>query len=126
MRSKVGFIVIGLGIFLLILGALSRFYIYPKVAVVPLDQNSAVESDGNPDPENPPSVSEAVDANIFSLAEGGENITTDLTSTRNTIGRVSESEELNDETGEDLVIYDTFSYNNDAEGAASCPVRSIG
>ena len=38
-------------------------------------------------------------------------ITTDLMSTRNTIGRVEEAKDLNDETGEDLAIYDTFSFN---------------
>jgi hypothetical protein len=114
-RSKVGFTVIGLGVFLLILGALSRFYAYPKLSVVPLDQTSMYPTEAVPDPDNPPSVAVAVDANIFSLAEGLTNITTDLTSTRVTIGRVDQAEELNDETGENLAVYDTFSYNTDSE-----------
>jgi hypothetical protein len=115
-RSKLGFVVLGLGLFLLFLGLLSRFYIYPKVAVVPLDQVSAPKSEAIPDPENPPSVSIATDANIFSIAEGLTNITTDLTSTRVTIGQVEDAEELNEETGENLAIYETFSYTQDGEG----------
>lgn len=116
MRKYVGPILVGLGIFLLILGALAKWYAYPKVAVVPLDQVSAPPSDAIPDPTNPPTVSRAIDASVLSLAEGGKVITTDLTSTRITIGQVDDAEELSDKTGRDLAIYATFSYNEDTEG----------
>lgn len=115
MRSKLGVVVLGLGVFLLLVGALARFYAYPKVAVVPLDQVSAPPSAEIPDPENPPTVSIATGATIFSLAEGATEITTDLVSTRVTLGRVDEAEALSDATGEDLAVYDTFSYTRDGE-----------
>jgi hypothetical protein len=40
-------------------------------------------------------------------------ITTDLTSPRNTIGQVKDSEELSDATGKKLAIYETFNYTTD-------------
>ena len=47
---------------------------------------------------------------MFSLADLAE-VQTDLISIRNTIGQVDDSETLNDDTGENLVIYETFSFN---------------
>lgn len=110
MRRHLGAILVGLGVFCLLLGALSRFYAYDKVAVVPLDQDAALPSEADPEPADPPSVSTATDATVFSIADLSE-ITTDLISIRNTIGQVEAAQKLNDETGEDLAVYDTFSFN---------------
>jgi hypothetical protein len=107
--KKLAIVLIALGVFLAALGVLSRFYAYPQLAVVPLDQNASTAEGA----EDPPSVSQGTDATIFSLAEGAVEITTDLTSTRNTVGQVEDAEELNDATGENLAIYETFSYTQD-------------
>jgi hypothetical protein len=114
-RKHLGAILIGLGVFLLVLGALSRFYAYPTLSVVPLDKFSALPSDDEPDPPDPPMVGRATDATIFSLAAGLKEITTDITSVRNTIGQVADSEDLIDATGKELVIYETFSFNTDSK-----------
>lgn len=112
MGKKLGAVLVALGVFLIVLGALARFYAYPKLAVVPLDQYSSSAKGA----EDPPSVSVAPGATIFSLAEGGKEITTDLHQERNTVGQVADSEKLNDETGENLAIYETFSWAKDGEG----------
>lgn len=110
MRTKLGAVLIGIGVFSLVLAGLAKFYVYDKVAVAPLDQNAS-SADGA---EDPPSVSIGNDGTIFSVAAGLREIQTDVTSTRNTVGQVTDSEELNDATGENLAIYETFSYSTDS------------
>jgi hypothetical protein len=61
-------------------------------------------------------VGTASGAQILSLADGGKVITTDLTSTRTTIGQVDDSQKLSDATGRDLAIFNTFSYQQDGKG----------
>ncbi len=112
MRKKLGVILIALGVFALVLGALSRYYAHNELAVAPLDRDSS-SAEGA---EDPPSVSEGTDATIFSLAAGLQEIQTDLVSTRNTVGQVEDSEKLSDATGDRLAIYETFSYTEDGEG----------
>jgi hypothetical protein len=113
-RKQLGAILVGLGVFLLAMGALSRFWAYDQVAVVPLDQFAALPSDDFPDPEDTPNVGFDSDAKIFSLAKL-KPVTTSVTSIRNTIGQVDDSEELNDETGKNLAIYETFNFNVDSD-----------
>ncbi|MEI2670585.1 MAG: porin PorA family protein [Marmoricola sp.] len=40
MGKKLGAVLVGLGVFLLTLGLLSKFYAYPRLAVAPANQNS--------------------------------------------------------------------------------------
>lgn len=47
MRRASGYILVGLGSFALVLGLLLRFYLYPYLAVVPLDQSSRFVSEGH-------------------------------------------------------------------------------
>lgn len=46
MRRIVGFVLVGLGVFGIVLGLLLRFYAYPRLAVVPLNQQSQSISTG--------------------------------------------------------------------------------
>lgn len=46
MRRIVGFVLVGLGVFGIVLGLLLRFYAYPRLAVVPLNQQSESISTG--------------------------------------------------------------------------------
>ncbi|NYE38738.1 hypothetical protein F4692_003889 [Nocardioides cavernae] len=102
----------GLGVFVLGVALLARFYAYDRLAVVPLDQDTV-------------SVSEGPGATIFDIASQQE-ITVDLVSTRNVVGDVEASEEASDELGRDIAVWETLVYT-DEPGAvvdADNPPRS--
>lgn len=84
MRRLGGPILVGLGVFLVVLGLLSRFYAYPALAVAPVDQNSVTNL-------------EAPDATILDLATLRE-VTTDLSVTNKTTGDVPATEERDGKT----------------------------
>lgn len=97
MGKKTGLILAGLGAFLLTIALLSRFYVYERLAVVPLDQDTV-------------SVSEGPDATIFDIASQ-EEITTDLRSVRKVVGFVGASEEASEELDRDVAIWETSVVN---------------
>jgi hypothetical protein len=110
--KKVGLVVLGLGVFVMALALLSRFYAYDKLAVVPLDQNSVT-------------VSEGPGATIFDIAEQSE-VTLDLVSTRNTVGDVEASRKASEELGRDVAVWETLVYTDEpqADVDADDPPRS--
>ena len=110
MRKKVGIALLALGAFVLVLAGVAKFYAYDKVALAPLDRNASTAEGA----EDNPTVAEG-EGTIFSLAEGFQEIQTTVTSTRNTVGQVDDSEDVGDSTGDDIVIYETFSYTTDGE-----------
>ena len=78
MRRIVGLVLLGLAAFLLTMGALVKWYAYPRLAVVPLDQDS---------------VSTSVGENMTYFDTGTLSEQTDtLTSTLRTIGDVKASD----------------------------------
>ena len=89
MKRGLGLGLIGLGAFLLVVAPLLKWYAYPRLAVVPLDQDRT-------------SVSSGPDATIFDRSTFTE-VTTDLTSTRVVKGDVVASEEA----GDDVAIWET-------------------
>lgn len=97
--GKLGVILTGVGVFLLGLALLVRFYAYDRLAVVPLDQETV-------------SVSEGPGATIFDIANQ-EEITVDLVSTRNVVGDVEASEEASDELGRQIAVWETLVYTNE-------------
>lgn len=101
MRKLLPAIIMGVGAFLLVLGLLLKFYAYPKLAVVPLDQNTR-------------QVVEDPNASFFdadNVRPGSGKLTTIAT----VIGNVSASEKASEETGQDLAVWEmgTKSDNND-------------
>ena len=74
MGKKLAVILTGLGVFVLGVALLARFYAYDRLAVVPLDQDTV-------------SISEGPGATIFDIASQQE-VTVDLVSTRNVVGDV--------------------------------------
>ncbi len=96
MGKKLGIALIAVGVFLIVLAALARFYAYDRLAVVPLDQDTT-------------SYSVGPDATIFDIL-AGEEVTVDLLSTRNVVGDVEASEEASDTEGQDLAVWETFVY----------------
>lgn len=110
--KKFGWVLIGLGVFVVAIALLSRFYVYDRIAVVPLDQNTV-------------SVSLGPDATIFDIAERQE-VTLDLVSTRNVVGDVKASEDASEELGRDVAVWETLVYTDEpaAEVSEEDPPRS--
>lgn len=101
MRKLLPAIIMGVGAFCLVLGLLLKFYAYPKLAVVPLDQNTR-------------QVVEDPNATFFdadNVKPGSGKLTTIAT----VIGNVSASEQASEEQGRDLAVWDMGqkSDNND-------------
>ncbi len=94
MKRVLGYILLGLGAFLLVLAPLARFYMYPNLAKAPLDVFSKGTSTG--------------DATVFSIADLAE-VQTTISSTRTTRGDVEASTD-------DLAVYDSFVNTANAEG----------
>lgn len=93
-----GRVLLGLGVFLVTLGALSRFYVYPALAVVPQGQDSVSTLVG---PE----------ANMFD-AQTMSNITTTLTTKAHTVGDDAAAADAPDGT----VVWKTSSSTRDSDG----------
>ncbi len=102
MGRKTGIALVGLGAFLVVLAALSRFYAYDRLAVVPLDYKITTVSDGP-------------GATIFDIGERRE-VTVDLRSTRRVLGDVAAATKASDDEGKDLAVWETLVVTND-EGA---------
>jgi hypothetical protein len=103
--KKIGAAVcLGLGVFLLVVAGLSKWYAYERLALVPLDQDTV-------------SVSYGPDATYLNVAaEGGPAIETgDLVSTRRVVGDVEASQLASDELDRDVAIWSTYSFTNPAE-----------
>jgi hypothetical protein len=79
MRRIVGFVLLGLGAFLLTMSVLLKWYAYPSLAVVPIDQDSVTTSVGT-------------NMTYFSKADLAEKQDT-LTSTIHTVGDVKAAED---------------------------------
>jgi hypothetical protein len=97
-RKTTGVVLVGIGAFLLTLAVLSRFYVYDQLAVAPMDQDSTSTLNGP-------------DATVFDIATMTE-ITTDLTTTANTIGDIEASEDADGNT----VVWVNTSSTKDADG----------
>ncbi|WP_235734864.1 DUF3068 domain-containing protein [Nocardioides alcanivorans] len=98
MRGKTSQILIGVGIFLVVVAALLRFYAYDKLAVAPIDQNSV-------------NVLVGPDANLFDTGSLS-NITTDLTTTAKTVGLIKETENAPD----GVVVWETSTSTRSTDG----------
>lgn len=96
--KKLGAVLVGLGVLLLTLGLLSRFYAYGKLAVVPMNQKSV-------------SYSAAHDATVFSIPDK-RAITTDLLTTVNVVGDVNASKEISDKLGRQIVVWEKTTYTD--------------
>lgn len=84
-------IVMGVGAFILTMGLLFKFYAYPKLAVVPTDQNST-------------SVIQDPDATFFD-ADNVKPGSGELTTTVRIIGDPEASEAASEETGRDVAVW---------------------
>ncbi|HNI70573.1 MAG TPA: porin PorA family protein, partial [Marmoricola sp.] len=80
MGKKLGAVLVGLGVLLLTMGLLSKFYAYSRLAVAPANQNSVT-------------LAIAKDATYFSIADRAEK-TGDLLTTVNTVGDVNASKQI--------------------------------
>jgi hypothetical protein len=95
MRRGIGLVLIGLGVALLVLAPMVKFYAVPKLSVAPLDL----------DPNNTSNSSGTV-ATVVDLPTGTEKQNVELNSTRRTKADVAASEQAGDNVG----VYDSFSW----------------
>jgi hypothetical protein len=114
MRRKVGFVVVALGALFLVLAPLLRWYVYPRLAVAPQDQESTT-------------VSEGQDVTIFSipeLAAGNDpQVVTDVTSTRGTVSIVGDRDEGT--STDEVAVWETVVNTTDAEGTTLSATESV-
>ena len=98
MRRIIGLVLVGLGAFVLVAAPMLRFYAYPNLAVAPIDQDSVSTLIGQ-------------DATVFDVSSL-EEITTDLTTTAQTVGDIEASEEA----GDDVRVWVNTSSTKDSDG----------
>jgi hypothetical protein len=96
--KKLGTVAIVLGAFLLVLAALSKFYMYDRLAVVPLNQETTSIS----------ATEEGADGTILDIPGGLKEVQTPLKSTRVVQGDVEASKEASDELDRDVAVWKTF------------------
>jgi hypothetical protein len=96
--KKLGAVLVGLGVLLLTVGLLSKFYAYPRLAVVPANQNTVT-------------LAFAKDATFFSVADQAEK-TGDLLTTVNTVGDVNSSKQISEKLGKPVVVWEQMSYSD--------------
>jgi hypothetical protein len=106
MRRVIGLVLIGLGVALLVLAPMVKFYAVPKLSVAPLDL----------DPNNTSDSSGTVDT-VVDLATGTETNNIELKSTRRTKADVSASQQA----GGNIGVYDSFSVISLASDSSGKP-----
>ena len=99
MGKKLGAVLIGLGVLLIVLGLMMKFYAYDRLAVAPMNQKSV-------------SYSEAEGATIFSIADQQE-VTKDLLTTVNVVGDVEASKAASKEAGEQVNVWEKVTYTDE-------------
>jgi hypothetical protein len=102
---KTGLVLMALGVFFLALAALSRYYVYDRLAVVPLDYVRT-------------SVSEGPGATVFDIGTQKE-VTVDLVSRRKVVGQVAAGEKASDELNRSVAVWETGVITNPRGVAAS-------
>ncbi len=93
MGRKTGFVLVGVGVFLLVLGVLSGTYAYDRLSVAPLNQSTTLVSEGS-------------DATVFSVADQAEK-TTDLVATREVVGDVAAGKAATKKYGREVAVWET-------------------
>jgi len=106
MRRVLGLVLIGLGVALLVLAPMVKFYAVPKLSVAPLDL----------DPNNTSDSSGTV-TTVVDLATGTEKSNVELKSTRRTKADVAASQQA----GGNIGVYDSFSVISLASDPAGKP-----
>lgn len=109
MRRVLGSVLVGLGVFLLLVGVLAKYKIYPDLAVAPLSPKTNSHGCNRADIKYAVTCSYGSNVNIFSVKDL-QNVQTPLLSTRNTLGQVKRSKEISAKTGRRLAVYDTVKY----------------
>ncbi|MEV7396168.1 DUF3068 domain-containing protein [Aeromicrobium sp. NPDC092404] len=98
MSKKLGTVALFLGAFLLALAALSKFYMYDELAVVPLNNEST-------------SVAETAagkDAEYLDVAAGLKPTTGPLKNTKVVVGNVEEGKKASEELDRDIAVWDIY------------------
>ena len=117
MGKKLGIVAIALGAFVLVFAVLSKFYMYDRLAVVPLDQETTSIS----------ATEEGADGTILDIPGGLVEKQTPLKSTRTVQGDVEMSKEASDELDRDVAVWKTFTCTDTPDfdcGSGETPLSS--
>ncbi|MCL8250271.1 DUF3068 domain-containing protein [Aeromicrobium fastidiosum] len=98
MGKKLGTVALFLGAFVLALAVLSKFYMYDRLAVVPLNTETTSISETAP----------GQDGTYLDIAGGLRVAEAPLKSTRIVSGDVEASKKASDELGKDVAVWDTY------------------
>lgn len=98
MGKKTGSVLLGLGAFLLVIGLLSKFYMYDQLAVVPLNQQTVSTSETAP----------GADAEYLDVANGLKITNGPLRSVRVVTGDVDLSKEVSEELDNNVAVWETY------------------
>lgn len=98
MGKKMGTVALFLGAFLLALAALSKFYMYDQLAVVPLNNQSTSIS----------STAPGADAQYLDAAAGLKITDGPLKNTKMVTGNVAEAEKASKALGRDIAVWDIY------------------
>lgn len=104
MGKKSGLACLGIATLIIVGAVFAKWYAYPRLAVSPLDRNTT----------DTPAIALGSDATYLDRHAEVPDIVTggELESVRRVVGQVEESEAASDETGEDIVVYETLSYTD--------------
>ena len=98
MSKKLGTVALFLGAFLLALAALSKFYMYDELAVVPLNHETTSFATTLP----------GADAEYLDVAAGLKPTTGPLKNTKAVVGNVEEGKKASKELGRDIAVWDIY------------------
>lgn len=98
MGKKFGIVVLGLGAFVLVLGLLSKFYMYDRLAVVPLNQNTTSTSETLP----------GADGEYLDIDNDLTITTGPLRSVRVVTGDPDLSKEASEELDRDVAVWNSY------------------
>jgi len=117
--KKIGAVCLGLGVFLLVVAGMAKWYAYDRLAVVPLDQNTTAETADDEDADKR-SESFGPDATFLKVSEDGASIVTgaDLVSVRTVVGDVEASQDASEELDRDIAIWETLSFTRPVDDPA--------
>lgn len=105
MSSKLGTVALFLGAFLLVLGAMSKFYMYDRLAVVPLNQDTTSLSQTAP----------GADAEYLDVAAGLKIANGPLKNVKIVRGDIDASKKASKELGKDIAVWNIYDATDTAD-----------
>lgn len=105
MKTKLGLVALFLGVFILVLAALSKFYMYDRLAVVPLNQDTVSNSQTAP----------GADGEFLDVAAGLKITNAPLRNVKIVRGDIDASKKASDELDRDIAVWNIYDATDTAD-----------